>query len=185
MAHTQHVRIIGGKFRGRKLSFKAIDAIKPTPDRVRETLFNWLAPSISGARCLDAFAGSGVLGIEALSRGAAKVVFVDQSKAVIHHIRGHLTALDVQAQAQTVVAAMPHVAIEGEFDVVFLDPPYQQALLRPCLDWLHRDRMLGSDAMVYVECDHALEDATWLAGWQVHRHIKAGAVHAYLLHEKV
>jgi 16S rRNA (guanine966-N2)-methyltransferase len=183
MAHTQHVRIIGGRFRGKKLSFKAIDAIKPTPDRVRETLFNWLAPSIAGARCLDAFSGSGILGIEAISRGAAKVVFVDQSKAVIQHIRDHLTALDVQAQAQTMVGVMPHVAIEGGFDVVFLDPPYQQALLRPCLDWLQSKRMLHPDAMVYVECAHALEEVTWLAGWQVHRHMKAGAVHAYLLHE--
>ena len=128
------LRIIGGTWRGRTWRFPEGD-IRPTPDRVRETLFNWLTPGIAGARCLDLFAGSGALGLEALSRGAARVQFVEKSAGAARHLQQTL-ALWGGAQA---AAAQIHVgdadaflaAAPEAFDVVFLDPPFAAGLLDP------------------------------------------------------
>ena len=125
------LRIIGGEWRGRKVSFPDQAGLRPTGDRVRETLFNWLQPIISGARCLDLFAGSGVLGLEALSRGAAQVVMVEQAAPVCRYLQqaadnlgaqGRLEVNHTTAEAYLMSAAKP-------FDVIFFDPPFAQGLL--------------------------------------------------------
>ena len=121
------LRIIGGGWRGRRVHFPDSPGLRPTPDRVRETLFNWLQFSVAGTRCLDLFAGSGALGLEALSRGAREVVFVDEAAAVAQTLREELERLGGTAQAPACVhaSAARYLATPGEpFDLIFLDPPF-------------------------------------------------------------
>ncbi len=124
------LRVIGGQWRSRLIEFDAADGVRPTPDRVRQTLFDWLAPVISGARCLDLYAGSGLLGIEALSRGAAHCSFVDEGSRQCQRIRAALQAL--KSQHHDVIQMDSAFYIEQtwhRYDVVFLDPPYGKGLL--------------------------------------------------------
>jgi 16S rRNA (guanine966-N2)-methyltransferase len=149
------LRIIAGRWRGRKFRFPALD-IRPTPDRVRETLFNWLQPRIQGAHCLDLFAGSGALGLEALSRGAASVVFVEQQRSAAAAIadlwrdwRGEEPSLETAilcVEAQRYLSAPP----PRRFDIVFLDPPYDSGHLAMAAAALEHG-WLASDARIYVE----------------------------------
>src|SRR3989338_6201010 len=125
------LRIIAGTWRGRKLTFPDTPELRPSPDRVRETLFNWLAPVIEGARCLDLFAGSGALGFEALSRGAHCVTFVDTSSEVISHLHTTLQQLSTTAEILKLNATKPFTCKNKPFDIVFLDPPFHQNLLEP------------------------------------------------------
>lgn len=125
------IRIIGGRWRGRKLEVIDVEGLRPTPDRIRETLFNWLAPDCPGARVLDCFAGSGVLGFEALSRGACHLVALERDRAALECMQGQATAL--QADAIDIVGgdAMDSIQrLSGPFDIVFIDPPYVQPELR-------------------------------------------------------
>ncbi|MDE2149869.1 MAG: 16S rRNA (guanine(966)-N(2))-methyltransferase RsmD [Gammaproteobacteria bacterium] len=129
------LRVIGGAWRSRRVVFADLPELRPTPDRVRQILFDWLTPIVHGSRCLDAFAGSGLLGIEALSRGAATVVFVERAEAAAAAIRQALAALDAQAPAQVLCTdALAHLQQPGPaYDVVFLDPPYRSDLLAAAL----------------------------------------------------
>jgi 16S rRNA (guanine966-N2)-methyltransferase len=174
------VRIIGGRWRGRKLDFPAIDAIRPSPDRVRETLFNWLQHEIAGAHCLDLFAGSGALGFEALSRGAAHITFVDREPRIGRYLRETLQRL-VCTDADVVVAdALGYLrSTPRACDVVFLDPPFASELLTRSVDLL-RNGWLKPKAWVYVECDEA---ATFSmpAQWSSYRSGRAGQVGYHLL----
>ena len=168
------VRIIGGAFRGRHIHFTPVSDLRPTPDRVRETLFNWLMHDIHGARCLDAFAGSGGLGLEALSRGACFVVFIDQHPLVcknlhailaeleLYHERAHVTNKDV-------VRWLNQTCLEP-FDLIFLDPPYRRKLLGLTLSMIKLHRWLKPGGKVYIEFGDEL-DAAQLneLGWQVLR----------------
>lgn len=146
------VRIIGGQWRGRKLAFPDTPNLRPTPDRLRETLFNWLAPVIAGARCLDLFAGSGALGFEALSQGAAHAVMLDSDEAVLAKLKDNALALQstqhdiIQA---TCCSAMP--VFEEPFDIVFLDPPYHSGLVPVAATWLESECLLEPGALIYVE----------------------------------
>ena len=134
---ANQVRIIGGQWRGRKLSFPDADGLRPTADRVRETLFNWLAGHIAGSRCLDMFAGSGALGFEALSRGASHCCFVDQNTAVLKQIQANCELLDATANSEFLFAdASKPIDVADTFDIVFLDPPFKGPALEACLDWL-------------------------------------------------
>jgi len=178
----QRLRIIGGAWRGRKLSFPDLPGLRPTPDRVRETLFNWLRDIIPGARCLDLFAGSGALGVEALSRGADQAVLVDCHPAVIAQLHGHLQTL--QAQGATVVQADAVAYLQGPpqpFDVIFLDPPFGSGLLSPCLALLAERGWVAAPAWLYLEADHRTPLPPLPPGWQVLRRGKAGQVGYYLL----
>jgi len=169
-------RVIGGRWRGRRLEFPALAAVRPSPDRVRETAFNWLAPFIEGARCLDLFAGSGALGLEALSRGAAEVVFVDRERELVDVIRRHLTLLGALESAHLAHAdALAFLRGGGHapFDIAFLDPPYGQGLLPPCLQAL--PRWLKPLNRVYVEGEAEL-DMTLPPGWRVLKSRRAGMV---------
>jgi 16S rRNA (guanine966-N2)-methyltransferase len=147
------LRIIGGTWRGRRLRFPHAPEIRPTPDRVRETLFNWLAPRVPGARCLDLFAGSGALGLEALSRGAAHVTFIEHSPAAAREIAARLAEWGahagcvVQADARRFLERTPAVP----FDIVFLDPPFASKLLTESAALLEQGGWMSGGALIYVE----------------------------------
>ena len=175
------LRIVGGRWRGRLIDFPAIEAIRPSPDRVRETLFNWLQPHISGARCLDLFAGSGALGIEALSRGASAVTFVDREPQIGRHLTQTLQRLDATgATVKTEDASRFLERMPEPFDVVFLDPPFASTLLEPVFARLPRG-WLAPEAHIYVECPADTPLPPLAAGWTVHRSKQAGQVGYHLL----
>lgn len=169
----KHPRIIGGRWRGRRLELPRGTAVRPTPDRVRETLFNWLQDKIQGAACLDLFAGSGALGLEALSRGAASVCFVEHDAALSAALKRQLEALGAEAETHLQDAGRFLAKAETRrFDVVFLDPPYSTPL-EPVLVALRR--CLADGAWIYMErpADAGLPDMPWL-DW--HRKSRAGQV---------
>ncbi len=175
------LRIIGGTWRSRRLQVPAGPALRPTPDRVRETLFNWLAPWIEGRRVLDLFAGSGALGLEALSRGAAAAVFVDASRTAVRALEGNIGLLGADTATVLCMDAMRYLERGGEaFDLVFVDPPYASGLVGPVLDCLHGARLLTPGARVYIE--ESMGNESSLAGhWRVCREVRAGAAHGRLL----
>lgn len=172
------LRIIGGQWRGRRLSFTPAEGLRPTADRVRETLFNWLAPSIHGARCLDLFAGSGALGLEALSRGAASCDFVDTSATALRQIEQHLRTLQAETRAHCHCAAASTFlqGACGSYDVVFIDPPFGKALVDPVCARLAAAELVADGGLVYVET--AVRDPApgVPANWRLHREKVAGEV---------
>ena len=179
------LRIIGGQWRGRKLSFPEVPGLRPTPDRVRETLFNWLAPLINGARCLDLFAGSGALGLEALSRGAAQVILVDNQPAVVAHLRANVTLLQTQAAKVIKEQALTYLRSPATaFDVVFLDPPYQSDWIGQCIELLEQGGWLTAHAWIYLEAPAKVGLPPLPANWHVSRSKVAGEV-GYHLVERV
>jgi len=179
---TNTVRIIGGKWRGKKLGFPDIPGLRPTPDRIRETVFNWLQFDLTGARVLDLFAGSGAFGLEALSRGAAYAVFVEQNREAVSQLNHHLkelrieTALVLHSEAQRFLAQAP----EQAFDVVFLDPPYGQHLLAPCIAALENRGFLVDNAFIYIEAESTLESLPLPTNWRLHRSKHSGQVSYHL-----
>ena len=176
------VRIIGGQWRGRKLSFTPVDGLRPTGDRIRETLFNWLAPTIEGARCVDLFTGSGALGLEALSRGAIHCDFVDSSNATLSQVCDHLkTLVAVNRSRCHPVPAQQFLQMATQaYDIVFIDPPFMQQLVGPICETLTKKQLLSSDALVYVETGAMEPPAKVPLGWKIHREKVAGGV-AYRL----
>ncbi len=179
--HQNQLRIIGGKWRGRKLAFSDIDGLRPTTDRVRETLFNWLQPVIAGARCLDLFSGSGALGFEALSRGAAHVTMVDRQPCVIENLKDHAAILEAQNARCIQLDGLKFLKDSDEsYDIVFLDPPFQAGLLKDCIDMLHRKNCLLTGARVYIEHDKNEALPEILPNWQVSRSKQAGQVSYHL-----
>ena len=146
------VRIIGGQWRGRKLPFYSAEGLRPTGDRIRETVFNWLAPYIEGARCLDLFAGSGALGLEALSRGAASCDFIDSQARSIEQINTHLSTLQCSLGSTHCQRAEHFLnANPATWDIIFLDPPFSQNLLEPTLRQL--DNNANAARFIYIEVD--------------------------------
>ena len=176
---TRHeVRIIGGTWKRSKLPVGESDGLRPTPDRVRETLFNWLGQYLSGWRCLDAFAGSGALGFEAASRGADAVVMVERDRHLarsLGEVKARLSADQVRIDNADAIAWMARCAADS-FELVFLDPPFEGALLEPAL--AAAARIVVPQGYVYVESGEALPDRADMA---VHRQGRAGAVHYALL----
>lgn len=154
--------------------------LRPTPDRVRETLFNWLTPHLPGARCLDLFAGSGALGIEAVSRGAAAVVFVEQAPAAVAALRRNIALLGIGEAEVAATDALGYLARPpAMFDIVFVDPPYASDLLQQCLEVLETRHWLAPEALIYIEV--AAERAWSLpAGWALLRSKQAGQVGYHL-----
>ena len=181
-AQSRVLRIIGGTWRGRRLRFPPQEDIRPTPDRIRETLFNWLGPRIVGARCLDLFAGSGALGLEALSRGASQVTFVERDAVAVRELRARLTEWGaVGAQVEQTEAVRFLKAAAHPFDIVFLDPPFAAGLLPQVGQLLEEQHWLGANALVYVET--AADDGlpALPATWRVTKTKQAGAVGYHLL----
>ncbi|WPC68527.1 16S rRNA (guanine(966)-N(2))-methyltransferase RsmD [Rhodoferax ferrireducens] len=179
---THEVRIIGGLWKRTKLAVVEHPGLRPTPDRVRETLFNWLGQDLTGWRCIDAFAGTGALGFEAASRGAKEVLLVEQDTALV----AQLKRVQIQLQASTTqivrgdgLAALKHLD-PASMDAVFLDPPFDSVLFEAALQ--AAGRAVAAGGFVYLEAPIPWTDAQLeSAGLQVHRHLKAGAVHAHLL----
>lgn len=180
------VRIIGGRWKRSLLPVLEAEGLRPTPDRVRETLFNWLGQDLTGLTCLDLFAGSGALGIEAASRGASAVTLVEANPRVVRQLRDNLYRLDasqvkiIQADAFAAAAQMPANSV----DVVFLDPPFAEDWIGPALE--HAARLTRPGGVVYVESDKALigADAPVPASLEIIRQARAGAVHFHLLQHR-
>ncbi|MFZ9124968.1 MAG: 16S rRNA (guanine(966)-N(2))-methyltransferase RsmD [Steroidobacteraceae bacterium] len=176
------LRIIGGEWRGRRLSFPALPGLRPTPDRVRETLFNWLSPVVQGARCVDLFAGSGALGLEALSRGAAGVTFVDSQPEVIRQLRDSLQRLEAATRGEGVHAEAARWldSATGPYRIAFVDPPFAAGLGASTLAALASAGVLARDGWVYVEQAAGQPPPAAPAGWSLHRQGRAGGVGYYL-----
>ena len=175
------LRIIGGTWRGRKLRFPAGAAIRPTPDRVRETLFNWLGAATRGAQCLDLFAGSGALGLEALSRGAAHVTFVEHAAAAARELRLRLAEWRAgNARVERADALRYLAGVAQPFDIVFLDPPFAAQLLSRAATLLEARHWLNGGALIYVECAAREALPPLPASWQPLKAKRAGEVGYHL-----
>ena len=176
------VRIIGGQWKRSKLPVADKPGLRPTPDRVRETLFNWLGQDLTGWRCVDAFAGTGALGFEAASRGAKEVTLVEQDTALVAQlkkIKEQLQAEAVQVQRGDGIAALKAYPA-GSADLVLLDPPFDAKLFEAALQ--AAARVAAAGAYVYLEAPSVWTEAQLAPlGLELHRHLKAGAVHAHLL----
>jgi 16S rRNA (guanine966-N2)-methyltransferase len=181
-SRPNQVRIIGGQWKRTPLPVADRPGLRPTPDRVRETLFNWLGQDLSGWRCVDAFAGTGALGLEAASRGAADVLLVEAEGALVDQLRALARKLDARTvrvqrgNALTVLAALPPAGV----DLVFLDPPFEAGLFDKALAAARP--VLTPEGFLYLEAPSAW-DAQALAPYRLEplRHMKAGAVHGHLL----
>jgi 16S rRNA (guanine(966)-N(2))-methyltransferase RsmD len=179
---THEVRIIGGQWKRTRLAVADRPGLRPTPDRVRETLFNWLGQDLSGWRCVDVFAGTGALGFEAASRGAKEVLLVEQDTALVVQLKR--VQVQLQASATSIVRGDGVAALKqldpGCMDAVFLDPPFDSVLFDAALQ--AAARAVAADGFVYLEAPVMWTEAQLeRAGLKVHRHLKAGAVHAHLL----
>ncbi|HQQ62793.1 MAG TPA: 16S rRNA (guanine(966)-N(2))-methyltransferase RsmD [Pseudomonadales bacterium] len=175
---ANRVRIIGGRWRGRKLAFPDVEGLRPTGDRIRETLFNWLAPVLPGGRCLDLFAGSGALGFEALSRGASLCVMVERNPVAVHCLQDSRQQLGADTSSIVAMDARNWLAqATGTFDLVFLDPPFADTGLSPHLlvEQLSAAGLLAGDAWIYVE-QPADSPAMLPSGFALHRSQQAGKV---------
>jgi 16S rRNA (guanine966-N2)-methyltransferase len=181
-ANRNSVRIIGGGWRGRRIRFPDIPGLRPTPDRVRETLFNWLQHAIVGARCLDLFAGSGALGLEALSRGAKQLVFVEQAVAASRALQEQLNRFGGGAKGQVVEmgAARYLRSLPQAFDIVFLDPPFGQDALAEYVPLLDGGEWLAPGALVYLENEKTAGVPPLPARWQLLKSKSAGEVGYHL-----
>lgn len=182
----QQLRIIGGQWRGRKLHFPNLPGLRPTPDRVRETLFNWLAPHLPGARCMDLFAGSGALGIEALSRGAGYVVFVEHNAQACQQLSENLAKLQVNHAdvAHTQAQAWLEYTQTIPFDIVLLDPPFAADILQVICSQLEASQLCLPNALIYLETQrHTLLQLP--ANWTLQRDKIAGQVRYMLVRRQV
>ena len=157
------VRIIGGQFKRRTVSFVDAEGLRPTPDRLRETLFNWLLADIHGAYVLDSCAGSGVLGFEALSRGAAHCTFIEMNAAKSNMLRQSALQLRIDADSHQIITGTAEKVLSQQqvvpqtFDIVFIDPPYAQDLWQPILTALMTQTLIDTDTLIYLEADKDLE----------------------------
>ena len=181
-ARSRVLRIIGGTWRGRRLRFPPQEEIRPTPDRVRETLFNWLGSRVPGARCLDLFAGSGALGLEALSRGAVQVTFVERDAVAVRELRARLVewrAVGGQVEHNEALRFLGGPA--QPFDIVFLDPPFASGLLTQVARLLEDKHWVGANALIYVETDATGGLPPLPDTWELTKTKQAGAVGYHLL----
>jgi 16S rRNA (guanine966-N2)-methyltransferase len=180
------LRIIGGEWRGRKIHFPPVQAIRPTPDRVRETVFNWLQGVTPGSRCLDLYAGSGALGLEALSRGAREVVFVDVEPAVVRHIGDTLRSLGCDRGRVVRADATGYLGQPATpFDVIFLDPPFAAPVLPGICQRIDAGGWLKEGGLVYIESPAAAGEPELPPGWTLLKSKRAGEVGYHLARRDV
>ena len=182
MKNEATIRIIGGQFRGKKLHFPPIEGLRPTPDRVRETLFNWLMNDIRDARCLDAFAGSGALGFEAFSRGAAQVLLLEEAPKAYTNLLNIVSAFSSPKLSVKKADACEFLQQTTEqFNIIFLDPPFAKNYLPQCLELIENSKILLADGLLYLESPHEIfVDETI---WQPIKLKKAGQI-VYGLYKK-
>ncbi|WP_043319948.1 16S rRNA (guanine(966)-N(2))-methyltransferase RsmD [Microbulbifer sp. HZ11] len=173
---ASQLRIIGGRWRGRKVTFAPIEGLRPTGDRLRETLFNWLQFHLPGARCLDLFAGSGALGLEALSRGAARLDFVELDRGAAQILRQQLDLLEAEgAQVHNCPAQVYLSQSNTAFDVVFVDPPFANDLWTSTFSGLVEAGCIGEGTLIYVESPRDTHVSA-PASWQLEKEKQAGQV---------
>jgi 16S rRNA (guanine966-N2)-methyltransferase len=185
---TNQVRIIGGRHRGRRLHFTPGRGLRPTADRVRETLFNWLRADLAGARCLDLFAGSGALGLEALSRGAAALTLVERNRWVAQRLRDNVALLHEQALAEVIQAdalRLLSAPPAQPYDIVFIDPPFAEDLLPAVSTRLEQCAWLSPEAMIYLEQDTHRPWPTLPVNWAIQREGRAGGSAQRLLRRSI
>ncbi|MBH1971896.1 16S rRNA (guanine(966)-N(2))-methyltransferase RsmD [Moraxellaceae bacterium AER2_44_116] len=178
---TSSLRIIGGQWKRRILTFIVVDDLRPTPDRVRETLFNWLQFEIQGKRCLDAFAGSGALGVEALSRNAAECVFIEKHAGQAKQLQQTLT--DFGKPMPVLVGDTLQLLNQQKtpFDVIFLDPPYALNFWQPVCELLVKQQLIHADSWIYIEADRDWSALGLPVAWQAIKNTRAGSVHGFLV----
>lgn len=188
MMRQNQVRIIGGALRGRKITFPDSLGLRPTPDRVKETLFNWLSPVIRGSHCLDLFAGSGALSFEAISRGAERVVALEKASNVSRAIQEQanemkIMNLEIKNIDSQIFLKEKSNSNEGShpFDIVFVDPPYGSNLLIPSLTLLNERAWLKQKSLIYCGTDQPIIDKDLPSNWGIIRQQKAGVVYFYLI----
>lgn len=179
------VRIIAGQCRGRRISFPAVVGLRPTGDRLRETLFNWLSAELRGARCLDVFAGSGALGLEAASRGASDVILLELNPSAARALGANIDLLGLESAEVFNANALNWLAQNASdskpFDIIFLDPPFDSTLLADAITALtQQSTLLAQDAMIYIEAPARQTLDFMPDSWQLHRHKTAGDVTCYL-----
>ena len=177
------LRIVAGKWRSRLLDIADVPGLRPTSERVRETLFNWLAPLVEGSRCLDLFAGTGALGFEALSRGAASVVFVDSSRRAIRAIEKSARELQAAGVDIHCTDAMDYLrgAAPASFDIVFLDPPFADDRLEDVCRQIDERGILAPGGRIYLEQDRAKPETPLPGRWRMLRNKAAGNVRFMLI----
>lgn len=183
-AKRNSIRIIAGEFRGRKLGFPDVSGLRPTADRIRETLFNWVREQIPGETCLDMFAGSGAMGFEALSRGAAEVVFIEKDPKASKAIAENIQSLEVNnaklVNDNALYWLAQHCNLKEQFGLVFLDPPFKEELIYIACGQLQSSGILKSDSKIYVESASDLVEGEMPASWTQLKNKKAGSVRYYL-----
>jgi len=180
--NSNQVRIIGGKWRGKKLKFPDIETLRPTPDAVRETLFNWLMQKVHGSTCLDLFAGSGAIGFEALSRGAKHVVMVDNNKAVVKQLIKNVEALKVDNVTVIQASAPENISLQDQaFDLIFLDPPFNKGLVKACCDWVVKENLMNENTLIYIEAEKGLKPLPIPNEWEILKSKVAGEVAYFLI----
>lgn len=183
-APSGHVRIISGLWRGRKLPVHDAEGLRPTTDRVKETLFNWLAQDIPHAKCLDLFAGSGGLGFESASRQAEKVTMLEMNSQAFAQLKSNIASLNATNIEAVNTDSLTFLRQPGEaYDVVFIDPPFRQGLLQQSVALLEENGWLADNAMIYIECEKELAVADLPTNWSLYREKNAGQV-CYRLFER-
>jgi len=180
------LRIIGGQYRSRKLSFPEVEGLRPTGDRIRETLFNWLAPHVEGAHCLDLFAGSGALGFEALSRGAKHVTFVERSPKACSCLHQNIALLKIEAQTAVICVDSANALqrLTEPFDIVFLDPPFACDQLVSVCAQLEECHLVKPEGVIYLEQAKSSPEITPPPKWKLYRDKFSGQVR-YQLYQRL
>jgi 16S rRNA (guanine966-N2)-methyltransferase len=183
--HQNSLRIIGGSWRSRKIQFAPEENLRPTSNRIRETLFNWLQDHVAGETCLDMFAGSGACGLEAMSRGASSALFIDSNPTAAAMIEKNLAALTANQCEVLCTNAMtwlvsPQLNNERSFGLVFIDPPYQAGLELSCCLLLEKSGKLKPSAYIYLESDKQDFVSELPVNWQLEKAKQAGKVHFFL-----
>ena len=172
------LRIVAGNWRSRLLDIADVEGLRPTSERIRETLFNWLAPTLHGSRCLDLYAGTGALGLEALSRGAAEAVFVERSPVAARQLQKNIDLLDASGASVVTQGALDYLQRDASrrFDLVFLDPPFADDLLEETCRLLAARQHLARGAQVYLEQDRAKPEPRLPDNWRIKKNKTAGNV---------
>lgn len=172
------IRIIAGQWRGRKLPVKDLEGLRPTTDRVKETVFNWLAMEIREANCLDCFSGSGSLAFEALSRYAANALLIEKDKLAAKQLDNNLVALKASNGKVICTDSIAYLSnpASQQFNVVFVDPPFRKGLLEPCCEQLESNNWLSANALIYIEREKELTHPKLPSSWQLIKDKTAGQV---------
>ena len=180
-AYPGQIRIIGGQWRGRRLSIPQQEGLRPTPDRVRETLFNWLQPTLPGAACLDLFSGTGALCLEALSRGAGRVVMVEKTSHVVAVLRQHVAMLKAENAEVVLADAVEYLSQTPQtFDIIFLDPPFQSDLIERCAAMIEARGWCKPGGLIYIEAPSQLQELPIPKTWELIRSKTTGQVGYHL-----